>query len=201
MCGIFGYVGSRSYAPKVVFEGLKRLEYRGYDSWGVAALATRNKKQETRNRIVIEKHVGKIGETQLNLSLDTIHSSLALGHTRWATHGGVTVANAHPHLDCSGQIAVVHNGIVENFQELKKGLTQKGHKFVSETDTEVVAHLIEQELGVRPPMEAVRKSFLKLRGLNAIVVMAGGMLIAAKSGSPLVAGVGKDELFIASYAI
>ena len=201
MCGIFGYVGSRSYAPKVVFEGLKRLEYRGYDSWGVAALATRNKKQETRNRIVIEKHVGKIGETQLNLSLDTIHSSLALGHTRWATHGGVTVANAHPHLDCSGQIAVVHNGIVENFQELKKGLTQKGHKFVSETDTEVVAHLIEQELGVRPPMEAVRKSFLKLRGLNAIVVMAGGMLIAAKSGSPLVAGVGKDELFIASDAI
>ena len=205
MCGIFGYVATRNTkhetgnkklksAAEVVFEGLKRLEYRGYDSWGVAALATRNK-------IEVEKHVGAIGDLKTNLSLITYHSSLALGHTRWATHGGVTVANAHPHLDCSGQIAVVHNGIVENFQQIKKELTQKGHKFVSETDTEVVAHLIEQELRVRPPIEAVRKSFLKLRGLNAIVVMAGGILIAAKSGSPLVAGVGKDELFIASDAI
>src|SRR3989344_2266104 len=198
MCGIFGYVGKRSDAVKVVFEGLKTLEYRGYDSWGIS-IVTSDTRHVTRNKIIVDKHVGAIGESRS--SIVNRQSTIALGHTRWATHGGVTVANAHPHLDCTGQIAVVHNGIVENFQALKKELSKKGHKFVSETDTEIVAHLIEQELGVRPLKEAFRKAFLKLTRLNAIVVMAGGMLIAAKSGSPLVAGVGKDELFIASDAI
>lgn len=198
MCGIFGYIGNRTNAPKIVFEGLKRLEYRGYDSWGVCIKGQRDKEPEE-TKLVVEKHVGKIGEA--DSSLATHHSSLALGHTRWATHGGVTVANAHPHLDCTGTIAVVHNGIVENFQELKYELVKKGHKFISETDTEVVAHLIEQELVLRSIKEAVRKSFLRLQGLNAIVVMVGDLLIGAKSGSSLVVGVGKDELFVASDAV
>ena len=218
MCGIFGYVADPSSAKasdgkaaQIVFEGLKRLEYRGYDSWGIAALATINNKQETRNKIEIEKHVGAIGETQLNSSLTrpersrriTPASSLALGHTRWATHGGVTVENAHPHLDCKGEIAVVHNGIVENFQELKKELSQKGHKFVSETDTEVIAHLVENYIeypSKETPLKGVREAFKRLTGLNAIVIMAYGQLIAAKSGSPLVIGIGKGDLFIASDA-
>src|SRR3989338_2861913 len=140
MCGIFGYIGGRDDAPEIVFNGLKKLEYRGYDSWGVAVKV---ESQSRKSEIKIEKHVGKISDSKLDLSLATHHSSLALGHTRWATHGGVTEVNAHPHLDCTGQIAVVHNGIVENYQELKKDLLAKGHKFASETDTEVIAHSIE----------------------------------------------------------
>ena len=219
MCGIFGYVGSigqkslfarklaqskqvksqkfQKNATEIVFEGLKSLEYRGYDSWG---LAVRVESQSGKSKILIEKHVGPIGEVRSDSSLITHHSSLALGHTRWATHGGVTRANAHPHLDCLGQIAVVHNGIVENFQQLKAELSKRGHKFTTETDTEVIAHLIEQELKVKPLKEAVRKSFLRLKGLNAIVVMVGNFLIAAKSGSPLVIGIGKDEFFVSSDA-
>jgi len=217
MCGIFGYVGPRTDAPKIVFEGLKRLEYRGYDSWGIAVKS--DKSQVTSDKLVIEKHIGKIGTSKLDLSLITYHSSLALGHTRWATHGGVTVANAHPHLDCTGQIAVVHNGIVENFQELKKELKAKGHKFASETDTEVIAHSIEEEVKIKKEQEsqrvreseyvknAVRRAFLKLSGLNAVVVMIDGQLIAAKTGSPLVLGFGRPacrqaggEFFVSSDA-
>ncbi|KKS00736.1 MAG: Glucosamine/fructose-6-phosphate aminotransferase, isomerizing [Candidatus Curtissbacteria bacterium GW2011_GWC2_41_21] len=217
MCGIFGYVGPRTDAPKIVFEGLKRLEYRGYDSWGIAVKS--DKSQVTSDKLVIEKHIGKIGDSKIDSSLITYHSSLALGHTRWATHGGVTVANAHPHLDCTGQIAVVHNGIVENFQELKKELKAKGHKFASETDTEVIAHSIEEEVKIKKEQEsqrvreseyvknAVRRAFLKLSGLNAVVVMIDGQLIAAKTGSPLVLGFGRPacrqaggEFFVSSDA-
>src|SRR3989344_2784742 len=134
MCGIFGYVGKKDNAAEIVFEGLKLLEYRGYDSWGVAV---RNGKG-----VDVDKHVGKIGQARVNL----LGSNIGIGHTRWATHGGVTVENAHPHLDCKKQIAVIHNGIVENYQELKDKLIAKGHKFLSETDTEVIAHLIEEYL-------------------------------------------------------
>ena len=197
MCGIFGYIGKRSNAAEIVFEGLKRLEYRGYDSWGIATKQeTRNRKLET-GKLLVEKHVGKISNS--DSSLATCHSSLALGHTRWATHGGVTRVNAHPHVDCSGTIAVVHNGIIENWQELKKNLRKK-HRFVSETDTEVVVHMIEEDVKEIPLRIAVRKVFNKLSGLNAVVVLANGELIAAKNGSPLVVGIGKNEYFIASDA-
>lgn len=131
MCGIFGYIGPKSNAAEIVLDGLKLLEYRGYDSWGVAV--------KSGNEIKVDKHVGKIGNAVVNLP----ESTLGIGHTRWATHGGVTDINAHPHLDCSQQIAVIHNGIIENFEELKEELVQKGHTFISETDTEVMPHLIE----------------------------------------------------------
>src|SRR3989344_749174 len=126
MCGIFGYIGKRTDAAKVVFEGLKTLEYRGYDSWGVVAKATSDKQHVTSDKLFVEKHVGKIGNLTLNPKLLTINSNSALGHTRWATHGGVTSANAHPHLDCSGKIALVHNGIIENYQELRDQLIGEG---------------------------------------------------------------------------
>lgn len=191
MCGIFGYVGSKNNAAKLTLTGLKLLEYRGYDSWGVAV--------KVEKRIDVDKHVGKIGEAKVNLP----ESNLSIGHTRWATHGGVTVENAHPHLDCTKTIAVVHNGIVENYQDLKRELLKKGHKFVSETDTEVLSHLIEESLKKRGFATSVRDAFNNLRGLNAIVVLnaVSQEIIAAKNGSPLVIGVGKDELFVTSDAI
>src|SRR6185437_97205 len=132
MCGIFGYVGNKTNAAELVLEGLRRLEYRGYDSWGIAV--------KEKKEIITEKHVGKIGEAKTALP----NSSIGIGHTRWATHGGVTVTNAHPHLDCTKQIAVLHNGIIENYQEIKEELLAKGHEFISQTDTEVFAHLIEE---------------------------------------------------------
>lgn len=190
MCGIFAYVGKRNDAAEVVLEGLKLLEYRGYDSWGIAV-----KKDK---KIVVDKHVGKIGEAKVNLP----PSSLGIGHTRWATHGGVTVANAHPHLDCRKTISVVHNGIVENFLDLKEILLKKGHKFVSETDTEIIAHLVEENLKKEGFASSVRDAFGKLKGLNAIVVAYAPSkeIVVAKNGSPLILGVGKGEFFVASDA-
>ena len=201
MCGIFGYIGKRTDAAKVVFEGLKTLEYRGYDSWGVVAKATSDKQHVTSDKLFVEKHVGKIGNLTLNPKLLTLNSNSALGHTRWATHGGVTSANAHPHLDCSGKIALVHNGIVENWEELKKSLS-KNHKFKSQTDTEVVVHLVEELAKKFPFEEAVRKAFLRVRGLNAFIFLnSDGGLVAVKSGSPLVVGLGDDEFLIASDSV
>src|SRR3989304_7023974 len=162
MCGIFGYAGNRKVAGNVVWEGLKRLEYRGYDSWGVAVAAP--------GGIRIKKRVGKIGRSKVE---DLPGSVLGLGHTRWATHGGVSEVNSHPQRDCSGKLAVVHNGIIENYEELKKVLLKKGHKFVSQTDTEVFAHLIEEYKGKDGLTAAVRKGFLEIRGLNAVAVMDG----------------------------
>src|SRR3989344_2411368 len=199
MCGIFGYVGKKTNAPKLVLQGLKLLEYRGYDSWGIGAKPI--SKLEIRNsKFIIEKHVGKIGDVTLNSQLSTLSSELSIGHTRWATHGGVTDINAHPHLDCTKSIAVVHNGIVENFQELKDDLIKKGHRFVSDTDTEVIPHLIEEFLKRRGFASSVRDAFNKLKGLNAIVVAnaKSSEIIAAKNGSPLIIGIGKDGLYIAS---
>lgn len=191
MCGIFGYIGKKN-ASEVILEGLKRLEYRGYDSWGIAVKASKH--------LVVDKHVGKIGSAKVSLP----QSHLGIGHTRWATHGGVTVVNAHPHLDCTKMLAVMHNGIVENFQSLTEELISQGHKFISQTDTEVVAHLVEENLKKEGFASSVRDAFNRLKGLNAIIAAYSGSseIIAAKNGSPLVVGLGKNngELFIASDA-
>src|SRR3989338_5577741 len=135
MCGIFVYSGHRKNAPEIVLEGLKCLEYRGYDSWGIA--------YKTPDEIVIQKQVGKIGDVKTS-SLNLGQSHIAMAHSRWATHGGVTKANAHPHFSENKEIVIIHNGIFENYLEVKKSLEKKGHKFVSQTDTEVIAHLIEE---------------------------------------------------------
>ena len=192
MCGIFGYVGDRTDAPKIVFEGLKTLEYRGYDSWGIAV-----KVESQSGKLLVEKRVGKLPPT-LNSQLSTLNSNTALGHTRWATHGGATEANAHPHTDCSGKISAVHNGIVENWEEIKKSLS-KNHHFKSQTDTEVVVHMVEELNQKLPFEEAVRRAFLRLKGLNAFIFLKhDGEIVAVKSGSPMVVGLGKNEVLIAS---
>lgn len=190
MCGIFGYIGKENSAAQIVFEGLKLLEYRGYDSWGVAV---RNGKS-----IDVDKHIGKISQAKIRLN----GSNIGIGHTRWATHGGVTVENAHPHVDCRKQIAVIHNGIVENYEELRSNLIKKGHKFVSQTDTEVIAHLIEEYLKKEGFASSVRDTFNSLKGLNAIVAMNSKSkeIIAAKTGSPLVVGINSHGFFVASDA-
>jgi glutamine---fructose-6-phosphate transaminase (isomerizing) len=190
MCGIMGYVGKSDKAADIVLEGLKLLEYRGYDSWGIAV--------KIGKKIAFEKHVGKIGDARVNLP----QSTLGIGHTRWATHGGVTEKNAHPHMDCAKTIAVVHNGIVENFQELKTELIKKGHRFISETDTEVIPHLVEENLKHEGFSSSVRDAFNSLKGLNAVVVAnaVSKEIIAAKTGSPLIVGIGDKELFVASDA-
>jgi glucosamine--fructose-6-phosphate aminotransferase (isomerizing) len=193
MCGIFGYVGSDGNAAEIVLRGLKKLEYRGYDSWGIAIAHG--------DRVAVDKRIGKIGDAAPDLP----ESGAGLGHTRWATHGGVTAPNAHPHLDCTGRLALVHNGIVSNYRELRDSLVRAGHRFQSETDTEVVAHLVEQCLGETPEgperlLEATIAAFRRLRGLNAIAVLdvGRGELAAAKSGSPLVLGWSDAGFLIAS---
>jgi glucosamine--fructose-6-phosphate aminotransferase (isomerizing) len=194
MCGIFGYVGKRTDGQKIVFDGLKSLEYRGYDSWGVGVVP-----EDESGRIAVKKRTGKIGNSNVD---DLPGGSLSFGHTRWATHGGVTKANAHPHLDCSGRIAIIHNGIFENYEEVKKKLLAGGHKFVSETDTETLTHLIEDNAKKSTFTEAVRAAFNKMKGLNAVIAVSTKekSLVAARNGSPLVIGFGKDENFLASDA-
>jgi len=182
----------------MVLAGLKKLEYRGYDSWGIAA------RNPASIQLLVEKHVGKIGQASTSLPA----SRAALGHTRWATHGGVTQANAHPHLDCQGRLAVIHNGIVENHAELRRELIKGGHTFASQTDTEVVCHLLEDELvredaaadGCERLVEAVMTIFRRLDGLSAIGVLDPHLecIAAAKNGSPLVLGWGDDGNYLAS---
>jgi glutamine---fructose-6-phosphate transaminase (isomerizing) len=193
MCGIFGYVGERADAAGIVLRGLKGLEYRGYDSWGIAVAHE--------GGAALERHVGKIGEASTRLPAGPV----GLGHTRWATHGGVTEPNAHPHLDCTGRLALIHNGIVSNYRELRDALSRSDHRFRSETDTEVVAHLLEDCLAATPEgpdqlVVAVMSAFRQLQGLNAIAVLdvSTGQLAAAKSGSPLVLGWGDDGNLLAS---
>lgn len=191
MCGIFGIINDKkNQAAQTVLEGLKKLEYRGYDSWGVAVIP------QDQKEIKIDKHIGKIGDATTNLDQGTI----ALGHTRWATHGGVTDINAHPHLDCTKKLAVIHNGIVENYQEIKEELLEKGHQFISETDTEVIAHLIEDKSKNKSITQAVFEIFKILRGSNAIAVLDlnSKTIIACRNGSPLVVGLGKNQYFLAS---
>jgi glutamine---fructose-6-phosphate transaminase (isomerizing) len=195
MCGIFGYVGVEADTGTMVLDALKRLEYRGYDSWGVAI--------GVNGHVEIEKRVGKIGAALVDLPCSTF----GFGHTRWATHGGVTQLNAHPLRDASGRIAVIHNGIIENFRVLKANLVAKGYAFASETDTEVVAHLTADYLGggstEADVRAAVAATFADLRGLNAIIVLdqATRTLTAIKNVSPLVLGRGPNGVYIASDAL
>lgn len=202
MCGIFGYVGKKTSAPSIVLDGLKRLEYRGYDSWGVAVVPN----AADAKTIVVKKKAGKIGAADVG---DLPKGTLAFGHTRWATHGGVTDINAHPHLDCTKTIAVIHNGIVENYEALKAQLLKKGHAFVSETDTEVIVHLVEEYIkrfSTSPRdsapafSKAVQAAFNDLEGLNAIILIdtKSHEMVAARNGSPLVVGFGNGENFLAS---
>lgn len=203
MCGIFGYIGSKQTASDIVLNGLKRLEYRGYDSWGVAVVPNDNEKK---HKIFVKKSAGRIG----NASVSTLpKGTLAFGHTRWATHGGVTDANAHPHLDCTKTVAVIHNGIVENYEELKAMLAKKGHTFASETDSEIIAHLVEEYLKRYRAMprdaapafsKAVQSAFNDLAGLNAIILINthADEMVAARNGSPLVAGFGNKSNYLAS---
>ena len=193
MCGIFGYVGRDGKAADIVLRGLQQLEYRGYDSWGIAVASEGN--------VAVDKRVGKIGEALPALP----GSRIGIGHTRWATHGSVTQRNAHPHLDCSGRLALIHNGIVSNYGELRDRLERVGHRFHSETDTEAVAHLVEECLAEIPAgpeqlLRATIAAFRRLRGLNAIALLDAerGHLAAAKSGSPLVLGWGEDGHLLAS---
>jgi glutamine---fructose-6-phosphate transaminase (isomerizing) len=189
MCGIFGYIGPRKNSLELVIKGLQKLEYRGYDSWGVAT--------DIDNKLFVSKKVGKISEANLDDFKDK-QSNLAIGHTRWATHGGVTDINAHPHFSNDKTIAVVHNGIIENYQELRDELGREN--FISQTDTEVIPQLIAKYRKDNSFKDAVFKAIQRLEGRYAIVVLNVGenYLIAARRGSPLIVGVGKDEYFLAS---
>jgi glucosamine--fructose-6-phosphate aminotransferase (isomerizing) len=185
MCGIFGYIGDKD-AEKVITEGLKRLEYRGYDSWGIAV-----KKDD---KIHIRRKVGEIGEIEEIKQLP--ETFVGIGHTRWATHGGVTRNNAHPHFSTDMTFVVAQNGIVENYQELKKMLQEKGFKFETQTDTEVIVRLVELKLRETKELkEAVRQAFLDLEGRNTVIVLEKDTdhIIAVRNGSPLVAGLGRGE--------
>jgi len=189
VCGIVGYIGRREAAPLIV-EGLKKLEYRGYDSFGLATLE---------KGVKIDKHQGRISENAG--SAIRLKGKIGIGHTRWATHGIPNDANAHPHLDCTGTIAIVHNGIIENYAELKRQLIAKGHTFRSDTDTEVVVHLIEEEYGKKKDLLlAVQKVVPKLEGSYALLVIANNeeRMIVARNASPLVIGIGDGETFAAS---
>lgn len=197
MCGIFGFVSKTPLPTLAVANGLKTLEYRGYDSWGIAIKELRSKNGESRIRV--EKQTGKL-PTSFNSQLTTLASQLAIGHTRWATHGGVTKENAHPHLDCSRTLALVHNGIFENYEQFKNELIKKGHKFLSETDTEIIVHLIEDDIKTKGFSTSVRDTFRKMHGLNAFVVInsVSKEIIAVKNGSPLVVGIDKNKYYISS---
>ncbi|MEI6533344.1 MAG: glutamine--fructose-6-phosphate transaminase (isomerizing) [Candidatus Roizmanbacteria bacterium] len=192
MCGIFAYLGHKPNAGTIILDGLKSLEYRGYDSWGVAIKTSDDK-------IHLEKHTGKIG----NNVFPEIHSFAGIGHTRWATHGGVTENNAHPHTNAKRTIIVVHNGIVENFSEIKNMLINEGYSFISETDTEVIAHLLDHlHKHISDHKQLVLELFSKVRGMNAIIVFfpESEEFFAIKNGSPVVFGKNENELFIASDA-
>ncbi len=192
MCGVFGYIGERTDLAADLLRGLQTLEYRGYDSWGIALAAG--------DLIDVTKQTGRI----VGRSHEAEPTDMGFGHTRWATHGGVTEPNAHPHLDCSGRVAVIHNGIIENHRALRNELLDRGHRFTSETDSEVVAHLIEDRLAAGDGLPAALSAvFSLLQGYNAIVVMdvATREMAATKRVSPLVAGVSAGGCYIASDAL
>ena len=198
MCGIVGYIGKKRVVP-VILDGLKRLEYRGYDSAGIAVAGNGDGLQMRRAE-------GKLRNLEEAIRLNPIDGTYGIGHTRWATHGRPTEENAHPHRDCTGRVVVVHNGIIENYLSLKKKLREEGHTFLTETDTEVFAHLIEKYLacgnGSKVALEeAVRKAVLDVRGVFALAVISAdeqNKIVAARNGPPVVIGLGKDEYFVAS---
>jgi glucosamine--fructose-6-phosphate aminotransferase (isomerizing) len=195
MCGIVGYIGSKKVVP-VIIEGLRKLEYRGYDSAGIAVVTKEGK-------LEIRRAPGKLRNLEEVLQKSPIEGTYGIGHTRWATHGRPTEENAHPHRDCTGQIVVVHNGIIENYLELKEQLQAEGHKFVTETDTEIVAHLVEKNSqgGTICLEEAVRQSLKQLRGIYSLVFLSAKepqKIVAARFGPPSVIGLGEGEYFVAS---
>ena len=185
MCGIFGYVGQDQNAADLVLRGLKKLEYRGYDSWGVAV--------GHRDRVVVDKRIGKIGEAGPDLRA----SAIGIGHTRWATHGGVTEHNAHPHLDCAGRLALIHNGIVSNYRELREPLVRAGHRFRSETDTEVVAHLLEECLAATPagPEQLVAATM----GSAGHAALAAQYLLARIAGRRVTVATGSEFPYLVDF--
>jgi glutamine---fructose-6-phosphate transaminase (isomerizing) len=194
MCGIVGYIGPKKVVP-VIIEGLRKLEYRGYDSAGIAVVTEGGKME-------IRRAPGKLRNLEEVIQKSPIEGTYGIGHTRWATHGRPTEENAHPHRDCTGEIVVVHNGIIENYLELKERLQREGHKFLTETDTEIVAHLVEKNSqGGVPLEEAVRRSLKELRGIYALVFLSGRnphKIVAARMGPPAVIGLGQGEYFVAS---
>ncbi len=193
MCGIVGYVGARD-AVGVVLEGLRRLEYRGYDSAGIAVVQS--------GRLERRRAAGKLRNLEVALAQEPLSGSFGLGHTRWATHGRPNEENAHPHVDCGGRVVVVHNGIIENYLPLKARLTAAGHRFTTQTDTEIVAHLVETHLNQGATLaDAVRHVMGEIEGIYALVLMdrdAPQTLVAARQGPPLVVGFGEGEFFVAS---
>ncbi len=193
MCGIIAGISDEEIAP-ILVEGLKRVEYRGYDSAGVATIHD--------GEVEVRKDVGRVGELESRLMVSRMPGRTGMAHTRWATHGGVTTANAHPHASCGGEVAVIHNGIIENYLELKRELVGRGHDFTSETDTEVIAHLIEEAYATtHDPLQAALRGIKSLKGQYALVLMFGDrpeVLVGARNDAPLVIGVGKRERFFAS---
>ena len=192
MCGIVGYIGSQKAVP-IILDGLRRLEYRGYDSAGIAVL-------NADGELSIRRASGKLRNLEEAIRSNPVDGPYGIGHTRWATHGRPTEENAHPHRDCTGKIVVVHNGIVENYLALKHQLAQEGHRFVTETDTEVIAHLIEKYYNGTLE-EAVRRAVRELTGVFALAVISStdpNKIVAARSGPPVVIGLGDHEYFVAS---
>jgi len=192
MCGIIGYIGSKPVVP-VLIEGLRRMEYRGYDSAGVAVVSPEG--------ISLRRSAGKLANLEQAIRVEPVDGLYGVGHTRWATHGRPTEENAHPHRDCTGKIVVVHNGIIENYLELKKELQEQGHEFKTETDTEIVAHLVEREMHGDGLDNAVRRALTYMRGMFAIVLVSvedPEKIVAVRNGPPIVIGLGKDEFFVAS---
>src|SRR5258705_11326468 len=192
MCGIIGYIGSKPVV-QVLIDGLRRLEYRGYDSAGVAVV--RN------GHIDLRRSAGKLARLEEVIAATPIEGEYGIGHTRWATHGRPTEENAHPHRDCTGRIVVVHNGIIENYLDLKHQLQKEGHTFVTETDTEIVAHLVEREMKADGLENAVRRALLYMRGLFALVLISADdpeKIVTVRNGPPTVVGLGDGEFFVAS---
>ena len=193
MCGIVGYIGPKRVVP-LILDGLKRLEYRGYDSAGIAVVNQSGKME-------IRRASGKLRNLEDSIRATPLEGEYGVGHTRWATHGRPTEENAHPHRDCTGEIVVVHNGIIENYLELKRQLIREGHTFLTETDTEIIAHLLEKYSKDAPLEEAVLKVVKIMTGDYALVAISTRdprKIVAARMGPPIVIGLGEDESFVAS---
>jgi glucosamine--fructose-6-phosphate aminotransferase (isomerizing) len=192
MCGIIGYIGAKPVVP-VLLDGLRRMEYRGYDSAGVALVSPEG--------INLRRSAGKLINLENAIRNEPVDGLYGVGHTRWATHGRPTEENAHPHRDCTGKIVVVHNGIIENYLELKHELQAQGHAFKTETDTEIVAHLVEREMQRDGLEQAVRRALIYMRGMFAIVLVSlddPEKIVAVRNGPPIVVGLGDNEFFVAS---